>query len=266
MVFDPLMAISTLFTYFLQVAFVYLVIYGLCSLIRAPRIRVRMWGGFLLLGVGDWIWCCLATLGVSSSQSAAPAAGAETSSVAGWALSVAPSHAPRLAGFPAWASVIYLVIVAGFLIHLAAKAFSLRRFLATGDQPAQELNQLFSELCSEMNVQGCELAWFTAFAPPRQQTGGIPEYFCRRNSFPSSISRNLPISCVTSWSTSAGAITCGKGWRRWPAASCSSIPSCGWHIAACAGSASWLATRPSSGNAMSRGFSTRNASPRWLAG
>src|SRR5689334_1264679 len=117
MVFDPLMAISTFLTYFLQVEFVYLVIYGLCSLIRAPRIRARMWGGFLLLGVGDWIWRCLATLGVFSSQPAARVVESDTASLAGWTLSVAPSHAPRLAGFPAWAGVIYLAIVAGFLIH-----------------------------------------------------------------------------------------------------------------------------------------------------
>src|SRR5689334_21013426 len=98
--FDPLMAMSTWVTYFLQVAFVYLVIWGLSSLIRAPRTRVGIWSAFLLLSVGYWVWRCVAMLGVFSLQTAVPVAAGDTASTVGWTWAVAPSHASRLVDFP----------------------------------------------------------------------------------------------------------------------------------------------------------------------
>ena len=165
MVFDPLMALSTCLTYFFQLTFVYLVIWGLCSLTRAPRIRARLWGGFLLLGVAYWVGRCMAVAGVFSHP-AARVGPVETASTMGWTWAVAPSHAPRLIGVPAWTVLIYLALVAIFLVHLLAKTWILRQFLATGHQASEELNQLFSELCSEMEVYGCELVLVPGLRSP----------------------------------------------------------------------------------------------------
>src|SRR5258708_19632546 len=51
----PLMGLSIWITYCVQVVFAYLTTLCICSFIRNPRTRVRMWGGFLFLTIAAWL-------------------------------------------------------------------------------------------------------------------------------------------------------------------------------------------------------------------
>ena len=42
-------------TYFLQVAFAYLTTLSICAFIHNARLRVRIWGGFLVWAVAAWV-------------------------------------------------------------------------------------------------------------------------------------------------------------------------------------------------------------------
>ena len=161
---SPLSAMSTWMTYIVQVAFAHLVIWGVSSFVRSPRLRLRMWGGFLFTAVAYWILLCVPA-GTGAPMKAA-GVGAASSLPMGWSWAVPESLTARMGALPAWTAAIYIVIFAVLLLQMALKAWGLNSFLRTGQRPSRELNRTFQELCDEMEVSGCVLSLLPGLRSP----------------------------------------------------------------------------------------------------
>jgi beta-lactamase regulating signal transducer with metallopeptidase domain len=152
-----LTAISTWMTYFVQIALGYLTTRGLCALIHSHRIRLRLWGCFLLLTTAGWT-----IFGVQvSADSSVPLTNGSLPVIANrgqWGVwPVSGSWAGHLAWVGPWTWRLYLSIVIIFMLQLLWKSLRLRSFLRAGQTPSEEVSLLFQRLCREMKVRRCEL-------------------------------------------------------------------------------------------------------------
>lgn len=144
-------------TYFLQVAFAYLTTLSICAFIRSARLRVRIWGGFLVWAVAAWVLLWV------------PAR--ETQPVLAVVHSVPlPSTARLHLAMPMpepWASyfvrlspaVVFLYIFV-FLLSVLYLFFESRRLKSTLRRTLPSSPQLqgcFESLCDELHVRRCEL-------------------------------------------------------------------------------------------------------------
>jgi beta-lactamase regulating signal transducer with metallopeptidase domain len=163
---DPLSAASNWMTYFVQISLGYLVTWGLCRLIHNPRIRLRLWGSFLLFTVGGWILACLPpTVTSSAALSTVPLHVPVAPPLTGvWAVEAA--WAPHLSWLGAWIGWLYLSIFAVLVLQLWVKSVGLRAFLRNGRTPSGELQLLFENICAEMGIPGCSLTLLPELPSP----------------------------------------------------------------------------------------------------
>jgi beta-lactamase regulating signal transducer with metallopeptidase domain len=143
-------------TYFLQVAFVYLTTLSICAFIRSARLRVRIWGGFLVWAVAAWVllWVPARTPPVLAVVHSVPLPSTARLHLAipmpePWA-----SHFARLS--PAIAFLYFFL----FLISVLYLFFESRRLKSTLRRtllPSPQLQSCFESLCDELQVKRCEL-------------------------------------------------------------------------------------------------------------
>src|SRR5262250_1114002 len=138
---NALSAMSAWVTYLIQVAFGYLVIWGLCAFVRNPRARQRMWGGFLSAAVLYWVALCAIS---AMHTTAGPVSGTAAASAIlppGWSWALPRTLLPRLGGLPTWATKFYVAVLVAFVLQLGIKAWRLRVLLSDGEAPSCELEQ-----------------------------------------------------------------------------------------------------------------------------
>ena len=163
---NPLAAVSTWMTYLIQVAFVYLVVWGLCLLVPNARVRLRMLGFFLFLATAYWIFLSIphsaTAVDVLSVTAAAPA----HELAPGWSWAIPQFVATHLSRFSIWLLTTYAAIVLMLLLQSAAKSWSLKRFLATGCEAPSDIDNIFEGLCREMCVPRCRLVLMHGLRSP----------------------------------------------------------------------------------------------------
>lgn len=149
---NSLAAMSTWTTYLIQVAFAYLVIWGLCLFVQNPRARLRMWGGFLVAAFTYWMFLLIPRTapGVTTTVSVAP--NATQHLPLGWSWTISHSLAARLSGISSSALILYASILLLLVVQLAIKSWSLRRFLRDGFDAPGEIRTLFEDLCDDVDV------------------------------------------------------------------------------------------------------------------
>jgi len=164
---NPLAAVSTWMTYLVQVAFAYLVVWGMCLLVRNARVRLRMLGGFLFLATSYWVFLAI-PYGSPTAANALTTTGAAPSAelAPGWSWAIPQSVAAHSFRFSIWLLTAYIGIVLILLLQAAAKSWSLKRFLASGCEAPSEVNRIFEDVCREMRVGRCRLILITGLRSP----------------------------------------------------------------------------------------------------
>lgn len=164
---NPLAAVSTWMTYVVQVAFAYLVVWGLCLLVGNARVRLRMLGGFLFLATSYWIFLAIphgspTAVNTLNITEAAPSA----ELAPGWSWAIPQSVAAHFFHFSTWLLTAYIGMVLILLVQAAAKSWSLKRFLASGCEAPSDVNRVFDDVCREMGVRRCKLILMTGLRSP----------------------------------------------------------------------------------------------------
>jgi beta-lactamase regulating signal transducer with metallopeptidase domain len=160
-----LASLSVWITYFLQVILLYLTTRFICAFVQTARTRVRIWGAFLALTTGMWIF-----LLIPARASGLHLAFRSVRLPSGAALQVAlpvqelwVSHFARLA--PATACLYVLLLLASVL-HLVLRSAQLKGVLRETQPPSHQLQLLFRRLCLELNVDRCELGLTSGLRSP----------------------------------------------------------------------------------------------------
>lgn len=164
--FDGSLAgLSNWITYCVQVVFVYLTTLCICSFIQNPRIRVRMWGGFLFLTIAAWLLLCVpsGTAGPHFVLSSTPLTPASNLHLALPVKTVWASYVAKLAP-TAWR--VYVVLFLALLLHLLLQSLQLRSILRRTQQPSPQLELLFRRLCLQLGIQHSELGLVSKLRSP----------------------------------------------------------------------------------------------------
>jgi beta-lactamase regulating signal transducer with metallopeptidase domain len=143
-------------TYFLQVAFAYLTTLSICAFIRSARLRVRIWGGFLVWAVAAWVllWVPARTPPVLAVVHSVP-----LPSTARLHLAI-PMPEPWASHFARFSPAIAFLYFFFFLISVLYLFFESRRLKSTLRRtvpPSPQLQSCFESLCDELQVTRCEL-------------------------------------------------------------------------------------------------------------
>lgn len=164
---NSLAAVSTCMTYVIQVAFAYLVVWGLCLLVRNARARLQMLGCFLFLATSYWIFLVIPHHAVAPANIPMVTAAAPSQElVPGWSWAIPQWVAAHVSGVSSWALTAYITILLFLLLHLAFKSWALKRFLASGFDAPPDLNAVFEELCRDMGVGKCRLILMPGLRSP----------------------------------------------------------------------------------------------------
>jgi beta-lactamase regulating signal transducer with metallopeptidase domain len=149
-------ALSSLwFTYVLQSAAGYILLWILCRFVRDPQFRFRLCGVFLGGMVAAWLGLLLLS-GLSAPISPVRATPAVVSEAHwSWTLNFAltPRFSTILSGF-FWA---YAAIFTLFLLSFCARFWQLRTLLRTSRPASESLSSLFDSVRSCIQAPRCEL-------------------------------------------------------------------------------------------------------------
>ena len=144
-------------TYFLQIVFAYLTTLLICAFIRSARLRVRIWGGFLVWAVAAWVllWVpARETRPVLAVVHSVP-----LPSTARLHLAV-PMPEPWASYFSRLSPAVAFLYFFFFLISVLYLFFESRRLKSTLRRtlpPSPQLQGCFESLCDELHVKRCEL-------------------------------------------------------------------------------------------------------------
>jgi beta-lactamase regulating signal transducer with metallopeptidase domain len=162
---SSLAALNIWITYSVQVVFGYLATLCICPLVQNPRIRVRMWGCFLLLTIVAW------PLSWLPNHTSAPVPDAFH-----WAPSMhipslhvlLPARNPQVLdptlGSTAWRLYVFLLVVS--LLDLLFKSIRLEAVLRQTQPASPHLQALFRSLCLQLRIHGCELDLVSGLRSP----------------------------------------------------------------------------------------------------
>jgi beta-lactamase regulating signal transducer with metallopeptidase domain len=163
---SSLAALNIWITYFLQVVFGYLATLCICALIQNPRIRMRMWGCFLLLTIVAWPVSWLP----SHTSAPVPDAFHSASSMRISGLHVVLPvrnlqvlDATQLVS-TVWRLYVFLLVVS--LLHLLFKSIRLGAVLRQTQPASPQVQVLFRSLCLQFRIRGCELGLVSGLQSP----------------------------------------------------------------------------------------------------
>ena len=143
------------FTYVLQSAAGYMLLWLLCRFVRDPQFRFRLCGVFLGAMVAAWL-CLLSLSGLSapvSPVSAAPAGISETH----WSSALNIALTPRFSAVLSALCWAYAAILTLFLVSFCARFWQLKTLLRASRSAPESLSSLFDSVCSCIQAPRCEL-------------------------------------------------------------------------------------------------------------
>lgn len=153
----PLASLSVWITYFLQVVLVYLTLRFICGFIQNARTRVRIWGAFLALTAGMWIYLWIPARVGGPVHSAFRSVRLSLNAGLQVALPVEGSSVSHFAWLAPAAAYLYLFLLLASVLHLAVRSAQLRIVLRKTRPPSRQLQLVFRRLCLELNVNRCVL-------------------------------------------------------------------------------------------------------------
>jgi beta-lactamase regulating signal transducer with metallopeptidase domain len=162
----PLASLSVWITYFLQVALVYLTLRFVCGFIQNARTRVRIWGAFLALTAGMWIYLWIPARVGAPVHSAFRSVRLPLNAGLQVALPVEHSWVSQFARLAPAAAYLYLFLLLASVLHLAVRSARLRNLLRETRQPSPELQLVFRRLCHELNINRCVLVLTSGASSP----------------------------------------------------------------------------------------------------
>ncbi len=162
----PLASLSVWITYFLQVVFVYLTLRFICGFIQNARSRVRIWGAFLALTTGMWIYLWIPARVDGPVHSAFRSVRLPLNAGLQVALPVEDSWVSHFAWLAPTAAYLYLFLLLASVLHLAIRSAQLRIRLRETQPPSRQLQLVFRRLCLELNVNRCVLVLTSGASSP----------------------------------------------------------------------------------------------------
>jgi beta-lactamase regulating signal transducer with metallopeptidase domain len=163
---SSLAALNIWITYSVQVVFGYLATLCICPLVQNPRIRVRMWGCFLLLTIVAWP---LSWLPIHTSAPVPNAFHSAPSMHISGLHVLLPARNPQVLdatqlGSTVWRLYVFLLVVS--LLHLLFKSIRLEAVLRQTQPASPRLQALFRSLCLQLRIRGCELDLVSGLRSP----------------------------------------------------------------------------------------------------
>ena len=152
-----LASLSIWITYFLQVVVGYLTALCICAFIQNARTRARVWGGFLLLAIGTWLFLWVPTRVVGPVHFAFHSVPLPPQATLHVALPVEDLWASYFAKVAPTAAHLYVFLLLVSLLHLLVKSAQLKAILRQTQPPSSQVQLRFRRLCLELNVRRCEL-------------------------------------------------------------------------------------------------------------
>ena len=146
---------SMWFTYVLQSAAGYMLLWLLCRFVRDPKFRFRLWGVFLGGMVAAWLGLLLLSRLSASTGSVSEAFRGVSETHRSWTFNFAltPHFSTILAGL-CWT---YVGVLALFLLSFCARFWHLRTLLRTSQPASDSLSSLFESVRTGIQVPQCEL-------------------------------------------------------------------------------------------------------------
>jgi BlaR1 peptidase M56 len=162
----PLASLSVWITYFLQVVLVYLTLRFICGFIQNARTRVRIWGAFLALTTGMWIYLWVPARVGGPVHSALRSMHLPLNAGLQVALPVEDFWVSHLAWLAPAAAYLYLLLLLASVLHLAVRSAKLRILLRETRPPSRQLQLVFRRLCLELGVNRCVLGLTSEASSP----------------------------------------------------------------------------------------------------
>jgi beta-lactamase regulating signal transducer with metallopeptidase domain len=159
-------SLSVWITYFLQVVLVYLTLRFICGFIHNARTRVRIWGAFLALTTGMWIYLWIPARVDGPAHSAIRSVRLPLNAGLQVALPVESSWVSHFAWLAPAAAYIYLFLLLASVLHLAVRSAQLRILLRETQPPSRQLQLVFRRLCLELGVNRCVLGLTSGASSP----------------------------------------------------------------------------------------------------
>ena len=153
---DTASVLSSLwFTYVLQSATVYVLLWLLCRFVRDPKFRFWLWGVFLGGMVAAWLGLLLLSRLSASTGSVSETFRGVSETHRSWTLNFAltPHFSTILAGL-CWT---YVGVLALFMLSFCARFWQLRTLLRTSQPASDSLSSLFESVRTGIQVPQCEL-------------------------------------------------------------------------------------------------------------
>ena len=145
-------------TYFLQVAFAYLTTLSICAFIpRNARLRLRIWGGFLIWAVAAWVLLWIPAPETKLVLAAVHSVPLPSTARLHLAM---PMPEPWASYFARLSPAVVFLYFFCFLISVLYLFFESRRLKSTLRltlPPSPQLQSCFESLCDELHVRRCEL-------------------------------------------------------------------------------------------------------------
>lgn len=144
-------------TYFLQVVVAYVTTRSICALIHNARLRVRIWGGFLVWAIAAWVLLWIPAretgpvLAVFHSVPLPPTARLHL------AMPVAEPWASYFTRVAPTVAFLYFSFLLISVLYLVFESRRLKSALRRTDPPSPQLRFCFERLCHELRVGRCEL-------------------------------------------------------------------------------------------------------------
>jgi beta-lactamase regulating signal transducer with metallopeptidase domain len=161
-----LTSLSIWITYCVQVVFAYLTTLCICSFIRNPRTRVRMWGGFLFLTIAAWLVLWMPSRAANSVHFRLTSTSLPATSSLHLALPMKTIWASYVAKLAPTAWRVYVILLLALLLHLLVKSMQLRSVLRRTQPPSPQLELLFRKLCLQLGIRHSELGLVSELHSP----------------------------------------------------------------------------------------------------
>ena len=144
-------------TYFLQVVIAYLATLSICAFIHNARLRVRIWGGFLVWTISAWV-----LLWIPARETRPVLAGFHSVPLLPMArvhvaMPVSESWASYFARVAPTAVFLYFSFLLILVLFLFVGSIRLKSALRRTHPPSPQLQTCFERLCQELRVGHCEL-------------------------------------------------------------------------------------------------------------
>jgi beta-lactamase regulating signal transducer with metallopeptidase domain len=161
-----LASLSVGITYLVQVIVVYLTALSICVFIQNARTRVRIWGAFLALTTGMWIWLWIPARVGGPVHTVFRLARLPLNAGLQVALPVEDFWVSHIASLVSASAYLYLLLLLASVFHLAVRSAQLKTVLRETHLPSHQLQLLFRRLCLELNVNRCDLALTSGVQSP----------------------------------------------------------------------------------------------------